>query len=57
VPQEIFDPMFDVLFDLRALVIDHAKNGKACKRNERQRGRDGQHREPWLNAEAAAPHE
>jgi hypothetical protein len=57
VPQKIFDLMLDVLFDLRPLIIDHAKDGEACKRDERQRGRDGEHREPCLNAEAAAPHE
>jgi len=57
VPQKIFDLMLDVLFDLRALIIHHAKNGKACKHDEGQCGRYGQHREPCLNAEAAAPHE
>src|SRR5947207_820243 len=49
--------MLDVLLDLRTLIIDRAEDGEARERHERQCGRDGQHREPCLNAEAAAPHE
>jgi hypothetical protein len=47
----------NVVLDLRPLIIDGAEDGETRERHKRQRGRDGHHREPCLNAEAAAPHE
>jgi hypothetical protein len=45
------------LLDLHPLIIHVAEDGEARERDERQRGRDREHREPCLNPEAAAPHE
>jgi hypothetical protein len=47
----------NVALDLRPLIIDCAEDSETRKRYKRQRGRDGHHREPCLNADTAAPHE
>jgi hypothetical protein len=57
VRKQIFDSLLDVQLDLRSLIIDHAEDRETRERDERQRSHDCQHREPCLNAKAAAPHE
>ena len=57
VRKQILYFLLDVLLDLQPLIIDHSEGGETRERDERKRGRDRQHREPCLNAEAAAPHE
>jgi hypothetical protein len=55
--KQIFYSPYDLLLDPCPLIIDRAEDGETRERDKRQRGRDGHHREPCLNAEAAAPHE
>jgi hypothetical protein len=48
--EQIFYWFSHVALDLRSLVIDRPEDGKTRERDQRQRSRKCQHREPCRNA-------
>jgi len=52
--EQVFHTSSDVPLDLRSLVIDGAEDSETRESNQRQRGDEGQHREPRLNPNALA---